>query len=109
MKYPAVGEMFDQLIKEYAHTPDPEVMQVMARGHSRNSMIQRVGLAVVFALAKRLNKQWDEEAMSKALEPESLSLAADNYFDSMQDARRSLGKSLKTSRIEIEEETERAA
>ncbi len=109
MKYPAVGEMFDQLIKEYAHTPDPEVMQVMARGHARNSMIQRVGLAVVFALAKRLNKQWDEEAMSKALEPESLSLAADNYFDSMQDARRSLGKSLKTSRIEVEDEAERAA
>lgn len=98
MRYPAVDQMDDQLRKEYAHAPDPELMQSMSRGHARNSMIQRVGLGVVFALAKRLNKEWDEESMQKALEPESLSLAADNYFDSMQDARRSLGTKLKLSR-----------
>lgn len=98
MRYPAVGQMYDQLVREYSHAPDPEVMQVMARGHARNSMIQRVGIAVVFALAKRLNKEWDAEAMGKALEPESLSLAADNYFESMQDARRALGKTLKLTR-----------
>ena len=92
--------MYDQLAREYSHAPDPEVMQVMARGHARNSMIQRVGIAVVFALAKRLNKEWDAEAMGKALEPESLSLAADNYFESMQDARRALGKTLKLTRSE---------
>ena len=105
MLYPAVDQMHDQLIREYAQAPDPEVMQVMARGLSRNSMIQRTGLAVVFALAKRLNKQWDETAMDKALQPESLSLAADNYFDSLQDARRSLGTTLRMSRTEVEDET----
>lgn len=101
MKYPTVDQMAEELCKEYAHAPDPDIMQTMARGHARNSMIQRVGLAVVFALAKRLNKEWDEESMQKALEPESLSLAADNYFDSMQDARRNLGTSLKLSRKEL--------
>ena len=100
MRYPAVSQMHDQLVHEYSHAPDPDVMQAMARGHARNSMIQRVGIAVVFALAKRLNKEWDEEAMGKALEPESLSLAADNYFESMQDARRALGKALKLTRSE---------
>ncbi|MBA8909868.1 hypothetical protein HNQ95_005674 [Aminobacter ciceronei] len=50
-------------------------------GSSRKA--NRVGLAVVFALAKRINKEWDEEAMGKALQPESLSLAADNYFKSL--------------------------
>lgn len=98
MTYPAVDQMHDQLTREYAQAPDPEVMQRMARSLSRNSMIQRTGLAVVFALAKRLNKEWDETAMAKALEPESLSLAADNYYDGLQDARRSLGKTLSMRR-----------
>jgi hypothetical protein len=95
--------MHEQLTREYAQAPDPEVMQRMAQGLSRNSMIQRTGLAVVFALAKRLNKEWDESAMGKALEPESLSLAADNYFDALQDARRSLGKTLSMRRSEADD------
>jgi hypothetical protein len=74
----------------------------MALGLSRNSMIQRTGLAVVFALAKRLNKEWDEAAMGKALEPESLSLAADNYYDSLQDARRVLGETWSIRRSEAD-------
>lgn len=104
MTYPAVHLMHEQLGREYSQAPDPEVMQRMARGLSRNSMINRVGLAVVFALAKRINKEWDEEAMGKALQPESLSLAADNYFESLQDARRMLGKTLKMKRTDGEEE-----
>lgn len=101
MTYPAVGAMQHQLEKEYAQAPEPEVMQLMVRTLTRNSMIQRAGLAVVFSLAKRINKEWDEEAMGKALEPESLSIAADNYFDSLQDARRSLGKRLNIRRVGI--------
>jgi hypothetical protein len=104
MTYPPVDQMHEQLSREYAQAPDPEVMQRMARGLARNSMIQRTGLAVVFALAKRLNKEWDETAMAKALEPESLSLAADNYYDSLQDARRSLGKTLSMRRSEADDE-----
>lgn len=102
MRYPAVDLMQEQLRREYAQAPDPEVLQNMARGLSRNSMINRVGLAVVFALAKRINKEWDEEAMGKALQPESLSLAADNYYESLQDARRTLGKTLKLKRVDGE-------
>ncbi|SOC84506.1 hypothetical protein SAMN05421890_2987 [Ensifer adhaerens] len=102
MSYPAVQLMQEQLIREYSQAPDPEVMQNIARGLSRNSMINRVGLAVVFALAKRINKEWDEEAMGKALQPESLSIAADNYYESLQDARRMLGKTLKMKRTDGE-------
>lgn len=109
MRYPAVSQMFDQLSKEYAQAPDPELMHQMAQGHSRNAMIQRVGLAVVFALAKRLNKEWDETDMQKALEPESLSLAADNYYESLQDARRSIGKGLKLKRQDVEEDVDQVA
>ncbi|MEO5806581.1 hypothetical protein [Devosia sp.] len=109
MTYPAVPLMQEQLGREYSQAPDPEVMRQMARGLSRNSMINRVGLAVVFALAKRINREWDEEAMGKALQPESLSLAADNYFDSLQDARRMLGKTLKLKRTDGQEEEQESA
>ena len=70
MRYPAVDSMREQLEREYAHAGDVDIMKRLALTHSRNSIIQRAGLAVVFALAKRLNKEWDEEAMGKALEPE---------------------------------------
>jgi hypothetical protein len=106
MRYPAVDLMREQLEREYAHAGDVDIMKRLAVSHSRNSMIQRAGLAVVFALAKRLNKEWDEEAMGKALEPESLSLAADNFYDSLQDARRAIGKALKIKRSETETEAE---
>jgi hypothetical protein len=105
MRYPAVDLMREQLEREYAHAGDVDIMKRLALSHCRNSMIQRAGLAVVFALAKRLNKEWDEEAMGKALEPESLSLAADNYFDSLQDARRAIGKALKIKRSDTELES----
>ncbi len=108
MRYPAVDLMREQLEREYAHAGDVDIMKRLAVSHSRNSMIQRAGLAVVFALAKRLNKEWDEEAMGKALEPESLSLAADNFYDSLQDARRAIGKALKIRRSETETEAETA-
>lgn len=103
MSYPAVALMYEQLCREYSQAPDADVLQEMARGLSRNSMINRVGLAVVFALAKRINKEWDEAAMAKALEPESLSLAADNYYESLQDARRAVGKALKLKRSDGDE------
>ncbi|SEN82109.1 sensor histidine kinase [Bradyrhizobium sp. OK095] len=108
MRYPAVDLMREQLEQEYAHAGDVDIMKRLAVSHSRNSMIQRAGLAVVFALAKRLNKEWDEEAMGKALEPESLSLAADNFYEAMQDARRAIGKALKIRRSEYETEAETA-
>jgi hypothetical protein len=109
MLYPALDIMREQLEREYAHAPDIDIMKRLALSHARNSMIQRVGLAVVFALAKRLNKEWDEDAMAKALEPESLSLAADNHFESLQDARRAMGKALKLRRTDGDSENDSAA
>jgi hypothetical protein len=61
-------------------------------------MIIRVGRAVVYALAKQLSKEWDQAAMKQAMAPESLSLAADDYADALQSARRKLGKTFRVSK-----------
>lgn len=102
MKYPAIGEMRTQLEAEYATANDLEVMRALAQQHAQDSMILRVGRTVVYALAKQLNKEWDQKALETASSPESLSMAADNYGDAMQNVRRAIGKALRTSRVDID-------
>ena len=102
MKYPAISEMAAQLEAEYAGASDPELMRSLAQQHAQDSMILRVGRTVVYALAKQLNKEWDQKAREAASSPESLSMAADNFADAMQNVRRAIGKALRTSRVEVD-------
>jgi precorrin-6B methylase 1 len=76
-----------------------------AKQHAERTMILRVGPTVVYTLAKQLNKEWDQKALEIASSPESLSMAADNFGDAMQNARRAIGKALRMTR----EATEAAA
>lgn len=102
MRYPAISEMRAQLEAEYASANDLDVMRSLAQQHSQDSMILRVGRTVVYALAKQLNKEWDQKALETAASPESLSMAADNFADAMQNVRRAIGKALRTSRTDTE-------
>ena len=95
MKYSVIAEMRTQLEAEYADAPDPELMRSLAKKHAERTMILRVGRTVLYALAKQLNKEWDQNALEKASSPESLSMAADNYTDGMQNVRRAIGKALR--------------
>ena len=101
MKYPAISEMAAQLEAEYAGASDLELMRSLAQQHAQDSMILRVGRTVVYALAKQLNKEWDQKAREAASSPESLSMAADNFADAMQNVRRAMGKALRTPRVEV--------
>ena len=74
------------------------MMRSLAKQHAERTMILRVGRTVVYALAKQLNKEWDQKALETASSPESLSMAADNFADAMQNARRAIGKALRTTR-----------
>ncbi len=102
MQYPVINEVRTLLEAEYAGTPDLDMMRAMALQHAQDSMILRVGRTVVYALAKQLNKEWDQKALEMASSPESLSMAADNFADAMQNIRRAIGKALRTSRTEVE-------
>jgi hypothetical protein len=102
MHYPAISEMSGQLEAEYADAPDTELMRSMAKEHAERTIILRVGRAVVFALAKQLNTEWDQSALDRASSAESLSMAADDFQDAMQNARRAMGKALRTARTSNE-------
>jgi hypothetical protein len=98
MKYPSVALMREELEREYGSAQEVESMRAMALTLSERTMIIRVGRAVVYALAKQLSKEWDQAAMRQAMAPESLSLAADDYADALQSARRKLGKTFRVSK-----------
>jgi hypothetical protein len=102
MLYPAIQAMKDVLESEYSDAPEIELMRSIALELAERSAILRIGRAVVYALAKQLNKEWDHAAVSQALAPESLSLAADDYLDALQSARRKMGKTFRMNRQIIE-------
>jgi hypothetical protein len=108
MQYPAVAEMRTQLETEYADATDPVTMRTLAKQHAERTMILRVGRSVVFALAKQLSREWDREALETAASPESLSMAADDFEDSMQNVRKALAKALRPSRADAAEAIEAA-
>lgn len=105
MQYAAIREMQAQLELEYAGSADLESMRSLALQHAERTITLQVGRAVVFALAKRLNKEWDHTAIERAWSPETLSIAADDYHDGMQSSRRAMSIALRTSRaiVEVEE------
>ena len=101
MQYPAINEMRAQLETEYA-AADPEMIRMLSKQHAERTMILRVGRTVVYALAKQLNKEWDQRALETASSPESLSMAADDYTDALQNVRRDIGRKLRTARLVME-------
>jgi hypothetical protein len=100
MLYPSISKMKQQLEAEYAAASDIDQLRALAQQIAEESIILRIGRAVVFALAKQANKEWNSEAINKALAPESLSVAADDYIESLQSARRKIGKAFRTSGVQ---------
>ena len=99
MQYPSIGGMRAQLESEYADANDPETMRALVKQHAERTIILRVGRTVVYALAKQLNKEWDQKALEMASSPESLSMAADDFADALQNVRRDIGRKLRVSRV----------
>jgi hypothetical protein len=62
-------------------------------------MAFRVGKATVFALAKRANQDWTEGDMMAAPTKESLSIAADNYEESINPVRKAIRGGIKLARV----------
>ena len=108
MQYPAIAEMTAQLEDEYASASDFELMRSLALQIAERTMILRVGRTVVYALAKQLNKEWNQKAVETASSPESLSMAADDFADAMQNARRAIGKALRPNRATTESQSRAA-
>lgn len=63
-------------------------------------MAFRVGKVVCFALSKRLADDWSVDDLDTATSPESLSMAADNYRESIGIGKKWVKELLKVSQVE---------
>ena len=94
LTYSAVAAAQHHLCLRYATYEDTEIVRQLARQWSERLVMGRVGYAVVYAQAKQLIREWTSDDVKKALEPESLSLAADGWRDAISTAYRSMSTRL---------------
>jgi len=67
---------------------NPDEARSIAVQASQRTLAYRVGKATCFALAKRLLDDWSTEDLERATSPESLSMAADDYRQSLAAGRK---------------------
>lgn len=104
LTYSAVAATQEHLERRYATYDDPEIVRELARQWSERLVMGRVGYAVIYAQAKQLVREWTSDDVKKALEPESLSLAADGWRDAVSTAYRSISSRLGAARPRDETE-----
>lgn len=101
--YSAVERMTAELEVLFAGQMEAEELRRIILRAAQRSMAFRVGKATCFAISKRLVDGWSLEDLDRATSPESLSLAADDYRQSMGAARKWIGAELKIQGLALEE------
>lgn len=86
--YPVAERMAAELAAELAAEGEPELVRNAALQASRRSMAFRVGKATCYAISKREADDWSSDDLDAATSPESLSMAADDYKQSLSIAKR---------------------
>lgn len=106
LTYSAVGAAQEDLSLRYATYEEPEIVHELARQWAERLVMGRVGYAVVYAQAKQLIREWTSDDVKKALEPESLSLAADGWRDAVSTAYRSISRRLGAAKVSEDDDAE---
>jgi hypothetical protein len=99
MLYEAVDRTVADVEPEFVGQTEPEKIREFVISAARRALAFRVGKASVYALAKRANEDWGETAMLAALSKESLSIAADNYDESLPFVKRSVRERIKLLKV----------
>lgn len=104
-KYSAVDRMAAELEVAFAGQGDPEVIRSLVLKAAQRFTAFRVGKATCYAISKRLADDWSMDDLDRATSPESLSLSADDYRQSINAARKWIRTEVKVGVVE-EVETE---
>lgn len=97
--YSVVERMAVELDAELRTSGEPEVVRTAILRASRKFMAFRVGKATCYAISKRLSDDWSNDDLDRATSPESLSLAADDYKQSISQAKRYAKELIKTAGV----------
>lgn len=102
-KYSAVDRMASELELSFAGQFEPEQLRKLVLRAAQRFTAFRVGKATCYAISKRLAEDWSVDDLDRATSPESLSLAADDYRQSLNAARKWLRTELKAEQGKTEE------
>ena len=97
--YEAVDRTVADVEPEFVGQAEPERVREFVTSAARRALAFRVGKATVFALAKRANEDWGETALTIAFSKESLSIAADNYDESLSIVKRNVRDRIKLEKL----------
>jgi hypothetical protein len=97
--YEAVDRTVADIEPDFTGQIEPETIRSLVTSAARRALAFRVGKATVYALAKRANEDWGEVAMFAAFSKESLSIAADNYEESLSFVRRNVRDKIKLEKV----------
>ncbi len=95
--YPAVVAMQATLEREFGWAEDHEAVRHSAQVSAEQSLVGRVGRMLVFGLSKQ--GRWADWEMNHSLSTQALTLAADDYHQSLPAARASLRASLRLRQL----------
>jgi len=101
--YSVVERMAMEFDAELRTFGEPEVVRAAILKASRKFMAFRVGKATCYAISKRLSEDWSSDDLDRATSPESLSLAADDYKQSVHQAKKYAKELIKTADIPKED------
>ena len=86
-KYSAVDRMAGELELSFSGQGDAEELRKLVLKAAQRFTAFRVGKATCYAISKRLADDWNIDDLDRATSPESLSLAADDYRQSLNAAK----------------------
>lgn len=101
--YPVIERMTAELEPEFRGQADPETLRNSVLLAARRLMAYRVGKATCYAISKRLADDWSSDDLDRATSPESLSLAADDYKQSLRQAQKIIKDLMKTAALPDQE------
>ena len=92
--------MADEIQPEFINIGDDEETRSFVLTACKRSMAYRVGKGVIYAISKKLVDEWSNDDLDKATSPEALSLMADDYKQSLTDARKFVKMQARISKID---------
>ncbi|MDJ0921030.1 MAG: hypothetical protein QNI84_07870 [Henriciella sp.] len=98
--YSVVERMGVELEAEMRGMGEPEILRSAVLKSCRKFMAFRVGKATCYAISKRLSDDWSSDDLDRATSPESLSLAADDYKQSLVQARKYAKELIQTGALQ---------
>ena len=101
--YSVIDRMVADLEPELRSSGEAEIVRSAALKASQRFMAFRVGKAACYAISKRLADDWSSDDLDRATSPESLSMAADDYKQSLKAAKRWSADYIKAASIDKED------